>query len=623
MNRRLSKGKSRLAAVWMLALALAVQLGAAGAASAAAAAPGGHAVSGTVTTESGVPLRAQVLIYKSTLESVTELTAGADGAFEATLPDGDYVLDVKPQGAYVPALGREFAVAQADLSLDAVKVKPGYAYTGTVVYRGQPLANVRVQAQTAGDDPELVDYGYTDGDGRYAVVLPDRSGDYDLVVPNPDPAARAPLMAEAFAKQDEPGGIVVAQPSGTNGAGVKTTFADGKALVAVDLGAARAAIRASADKTFVVRADGDAPATEVTLPADLLGELAAKGEGAAFRIAAGPVEYALPADLFKLGELRSLLGAGADAPVELKIAIVLAPAAQSAAIGEAADRAGGRLLGSPVAFAIRAVSGGKSVTLDDFGGTYVERTLLLQGDASLASSVAGVVYADDGSIRHVPTLVFPAGDGKLKITLMRSGNSVYAAIVFAPAAFADVPERHWASGAIGYMSSQQILKGQGGGKFAPDAGVTRAEMAAMLVRALGLLPAAYDGRFADVKADAWYAGELQAAVDAGIVKGASPAAYEPQRAVTRQELTAMVAGAMRFAGQDAALTAEQADRALSAFADRAEIAPYAADAAAFAVSEGIVTGMDADTFAPKLGATRAQASAMTLRMLQALGFANP
>ncbi|SFB59187.1 S-layer homology domain-containing protein [Cohnella sp. OV330] len=84
----------------------------------------------------------------------------------------------------------------------------------------------------------------------------------------------------------------------------------------------------------------------------------------------------------------------------------------------------------------------------------------------------------------------------------------------------------------------------------------------------------------------------------------------------------MVAGAMRFAGQGASLAAEQADRALSAFADRADIAPYAADAAAFAVSEGIVTGMDQVTFAPKLGATRAQASVMTLRMLQALGFAN-
>jgi len=50
----------------------------------------------------------------------------------------------------------------------------------------------------------------------------------------------------------------------------------------------------------------------------------------------------------------------------------------------------------------------------------------------------------------------------------------------------DVPSSHWAFWAIDAVSYAGITSGCGEGKFCPDAKVTRAELAVMLSRALGL-----------------------------------------------------------------------------------------------------------------------------------------
>ena len=54
---------------------------------------------------------------------------------------------------------------------------------------------------------------------------------------------------------------------------------------------------------------------------------------------------------------------------------------------------------------------------------------------------------------------------------------------------------------------------------------------------------------------------------------------------------------------------------LSAFADSASISSYARDAVAWAVENGIIKGVNANTFLPQGTATRAQLAAILTRYL--------
>ncbi|HHV95243.1 MAG TPA: S-layer homology domain-containing protein [Clostridiaceae bacterium] len=65
-------------------------------------------------------------------------------------------------------------------------------------------------------------------------------------------------------------------------------------------------------------------------------------------------------------------------------------------------------------------------------------------------------------------------------------NSVYT-LIWNQVKFKDLVN-HWAEEAVNDMGSRLIVSGIGEGIFAPDRDVTRAEFAAIIVRALGLKP---------------------------------------------------------------------------------------------------------------------------------------
>jgi hypothetical protein len=144
--------------------------------------------------------------------------------------------------------------------------------------------------------------------------------------------------------------------------------------------------------------------------------------------------------------------------------------------------------------------------------------------------------------------------------------------------------------------------------------VTRAEIAAMLVRALGL-DAQGDASFADVAASSSHADAVGAAYEAGLVSGYEDGTFRPERLVTRQELALLLQRAMASFGD-----APNADPAstLARFADRADIAAWAVEAVAAATAAGITLADDAGAFSPTKHATRAEAAAMLERLLDYL-----
>lgn len=79
-------------------------------------------------------------------------------------------------------------------------------------------------------------------------------------------------------------------------------------------------------------------------------------------------------------------------------------------------------------------------------------------------------------------------------------------------------------------------------RFCPAAGVTRAEMAAFIVRALGESTniGPHQGLFSDVDADAWYAGYVERLAELEVTTGTGPEVFAPDRVVSRSEMAAFL-----------------------------------------------------------------------------------
>lgn len=189
-------------------------------------------------------------------------------------------------------------------------------------------------------------------------------------------------------------------------------------------------------------------------------------------------------------------------------------------------------------------------------------------------------------------------------------NATPAPTASAPV-FKDVEKVAWAKEAIASLAAKGIINGVDGSNFAPAKPVTRAEFVTMLVRALNLNASGAIGKFNDVKQGVWYSGSIAAAVQAGIVKGSGSGKFEPGREITREEMAIMIVNALK--GQ---LQPIDKNATLQKFADKSKIAPYAQEAVAQLTRLGIVNGVDAEKFAPKDIASRAQAAVIIYRMLE-------
>lgn len=158
------------------------------------------------------------------------------------------------------------------------------------------------------------------------------------------------------------------------------------------------------------------------------------------------------------------------------------------------------------------------------------------------------------------------------------------------ATFSDI-SGHANQAAIEALAARGIITGKGGGRFDPDATMTRAEFAAIIVRALGLTPRTSDA-FTDVSASQWYAPYIGTAHTYGIINGVGGGKFNPGGTITRQEAAAMVARSARLCGMDTALSETEQRNILAPFADYTTVASWARESMAFCYGEGILDGSD-------------------------------
>ncbi len=149
--------------------------------------------------------------------------------------------------------------------------------------------------------------------------------------------------------------------------------------------------------------------------------------------------------------------------------------------------------------------------------------------------------------------------------------------------------------------------------------ITRAEFAAIIIRALGLEPGVGDVTFSDVKASDWFCGYVETAVSYGIITGYTDGTFRPSSKITREEAMTMVARAMKLTGLAPALTSSESAALLEGFADSTDVSDFADESVAACLKTGVVTGKDGGRIAAKENITRAEVAVIIQRLIQKSG----
>lgn len=193
-----------------------------------------------------------------------------------------------------------------------------------------------------------------------------------------------------------------------------------------------------------------------------------------------------------------------------------------------------------------------------------------------------------------------------------TGEKEPAKEVTPPAAkFADLGGYDWAKEAIAVLTEKGIIKGTGENTFAPAEQIKRADYIALMVRMLGLTAEVKDN-FDDVTPDQYYYKEVGIAKALGLTSGVGNNRFNPEEAITRQDMFAI---AYRIMQMQKLLKAEANPGVLSPFADGANIADYAKAPLAALVSMDLVKGSE-NRIRPLDNTTRAETAVFIYRLYQ-------
>lgn len=191
-----------------------------------------------------------------------------------------------------------------------------------------------------------------------------------------------------------------------------------------------------------------------------------------------------------------------------------------------------------------------------------------------------------------------------KINVSFSENLVFGNNVFP---FRDAAN-HWAKDSIMYLTgiTPRIIGGYGDGLFGPNDQVTRAQLAAMLNRALSLDYHVGKPQFSDVASGYWGYADIAAAKGAGIVAGFPDGTFRPERYVSRAELAVIFDRAFNLPYPAAGTSFNDLGKSGFAWADASIIR---------LAGNGVAGGYPGRLFKPEKTVTRAEVAVFLSRIM--------
>ncbi len=203
------------------------------------------------------------------------------------------------------------------------------------------------------------------------------------------------------------------------------------------------------------------------------------------------------------------------------------------------------------------------------------------------------------------------GDGTYSFKMPASKVTVKATFIkdFVTLPFIDVHPSDWFYDPVCYAYSQGLMTGTSATTFEPNTHLSRAMLVAVLHRLEGS-PQASGGDFTDVADGDWYAQAVNWAASVGVVNGFDDGTFQPNAAITREQMAAILRNYAAYKGLDVS-----ASGSLSTFTDAASVSDWAKESVEWAVGSGLLGGYEDSTLRPQGTTTRAEVASVLQRAL--------
>ena len=150
--------------------------------------------------------------------------------------------------------------------------------------------------------------------------------------------------------------------------------------------------------------------------------------------------------------------------------------------------------------------------------------------------------------------------------------------------FKDFDRNAWYADAVSAAVDNGLLYGKSSSIIDPNGAMTRAEMAAIINRSFGCYVKADISKYTDVSKSKWYYDDVAMAVQMGTYNGRSSSTMAPDAPISRQEAMTVVARALELDYDSYSKTD------LSTFSDRSEISNWALPYVRAMVGAGYIHG---------------------------------
>ena len=180
--------------------------------------------------------------------------------------------------------------------------------------------------------------------------------------------------------------------------------------------------------------------------------------------------------------------------------------------------------------------------------------------------------------------------------------------------FTDVKSTDWFFDSVKYVADNKLMNGVSETEFAPDNTLTRAMLVTVLYRNAGEPATNRSIPFADIDMGAYYANAVSWAKQNGIISGVTENEFAPDANITREQIATIMFRYAQYKGYDVSV-GENTN--ILSYDDFDSISEYAIAAMQYACGSGLMKGKTASTLNPKDNATRAEIAAVLYRFIEA------
>lgn len=274
-------------------------------------------------------------------------------------------------------------------------------------------------------------------------------------------------------------------------------------------------------------------------------------------------------------------------------------------------------VGDKKVYDLTVLSGDKLISSFEGGKVSVNIPYELE-TGETAEKITVWYMADDGSLTEI-TCTYDATTRSVAFIVDHFSKYIIGYDVLAGWVnpFHDVMNDAWYYQAVAYANARDLMKGQTNTTFGPQIAMTRGMLVTILGRMEGVDTTVYaaGSTFSDVDNHQYYAPYIAWASEKDIVNGMGEDRFAPDAAVTREQMAVMMTNYLTFKEQGPT----GAWAILLTYGDLDKVSSWANEGVMFMTMKGLMKGMGDDKmgnplFAPNATSTRAQTAQVMMNL---------